>query len=617
MYLKCHKRLKDGKEHRYWSIVESYRLPGKKTAKRQVLYLGEINDSQRLAWCRVIEAFEEGSPAPKQIALFPQDREAPAALPPDTLLVQVDLAGLEIHRPRQWGACWLMLMIWRLLGLDGFWQERLAPTRKGTDYYPLLLVHVCNQVIDPGSEWHVLCHWYRQTALSDLLGLHPEVLPKNPYYHCLDLLVEHKDALFRHLQERWNNLFGANCDVLLYDLTSTYFENDPPPEGVASSKKRRGYSRDHRPDCLQVVIAVVMSSDGFPLTYEVFAGNTQDKQTLREMIAKIESQYGKTERIWIMDRGIPTEETLAEMRAATPQVRYIVGTPRGRLSRYEQSFLQKSWKEVRQDITVKLLEEEGELYVLVRSGNRVDKERAMRRRRLKKLWQRLKELAAMEQTRDELLMRLGAARKEAGRAYGLVKIKVPKEKEASSGKGGAAGKVAFEFSLRREKLRQTRRREGKYLIRANLNGPRQPSTEEEIWRYYMLLVEIEEAFKTLKGALSIRPIHHQLDSRIEGHIFVCFLGYCLQVTLKAKLAGLAGGLSGRAVLEKFGTMQMVDVCVPTSDGRRLEMSRYSQPDKDLKVLLMRMGLELPPQSPPRIALAAPHSVAAVAAPGGE
>jgi transposase len=595
MYLKCHRRLKDGKEHRYWSIVESHRLANGGTAKRQVLYLGEINDSQREAWCRMIEAFEDGEDQPRQIALFPQDRR-PEKLPPDTQLVQVDLSRLEIHRPRQWGACWLILIIWQWLKLDAFWRPRLPLTRKGTDYYPLLLVHVCNRLVDPGSEWFIHRHWYRQTALSDLLDLDAATLPKNPLYHCLDQLLKHKQALFSHLCERWKTLFDARCEVLLYDLTSTYFECDPPA-AESGSKKKFGYSRDKRSDCVQVVIALVVTPEGFPLAYEVLPGNTQDKQTLKDFLVRIEDQYGRAERVWVMDRGIPTEDVLREMRESDPPVRYVVGAPKGRLTRYEESFLSKPWNAVRENINVKVLkdEEDGELFVLVRSDKRVGKERSMRRRRLKKLWKRLEQLKGMKQSRDQLLMRLGAARNEAGRAYGLIAIHTPRE-------GEPVDETSFRYTLDREKLREARRREGSYLIRTNLPPDGQEGEPEgrAIWSYYMQLVEIEEAFKNLKGDLGIRPIYHRLDERIEAHIFVCFLAYCVQVSLREKLKSLAGGLTPRAVIEKFATMQMVDVHLPVSDGRRLKMARYTQPDRDLKLLMARMGLELPPQPPPRI-----------------
>ncbi len=598
MHLKCNKRRKDGKLHRYWSVVESYRLANGKTAKRQILYLGEINDSQKLAWCRSIEALEGRSQQPQQIALFPTDRQPPGELSHNGRKVRpikIDVAAIELCRPRQWGACWLALQIWNLLGLDEFFAPKLPPSRKGTPWYKILQLLVCARLIKPSSEWYLHREWYRQSAMGDLLGMHPDIVPKNALYHCHDKLLEHKSALFQHLRNRWQDLFDAKFEVLLYDLTSTYFESDPP-EDPDSSKRRFGYSRDKRPDCVQVVIALIVTPEGFPLTYEVLPGNTQDKQTLRDFLQKIENLYGKADRIWVMDRGIPTEEVLAEMRQDKPDhppVHYIVGTPKGRLTRYEKRFLEKDWEQVRPGVEVKHLEETGEQYVLARSSKRVGKERSMRKRRLKKLWARLKELRTMEQTRDELLMRLGAAKKEAGRVWHLVKVDIPQLNPSDQ----AVTPQTFTFTLRREKLRAAMRREGRYLLRAFV-----PDTmpAPEIWRQYIGLTEIEESFKNLKGDLAIRPVYHQTDERIEAHIFVSFLSYCLHVALRAKLRPLASGLTPRAVLEKFGTLQMIDVHLPTADDKELIMPRYTRPDKDLTLLLTRMGLELPQQPPPTL-----------------
>jgi len=595
MFLRCNRRKKDGKVHRYWSVVESYRLANGRTARRQILYLGEINDSQKSAWCRSIAALEGRARAPRQIALFPADRQPPEALSreaSEVRPVQVDLSRLELCHPRQWGACWLALQVWDLLGLDEFFAPRLPPGRKGTPWYKILQLLVCARLIRPSSEWYVHREWYRQSAMGDLLGMDREIVPKNALYHCHDRLLRHKRELFRHLSSRWQDLFGARFEVLLYDLTSTYFESDPPPD-PGSGKRRYGYSRDKRPDCVQVVIALVVTPEGFPLTYEVLAGNTQDRQTLRDFLQKIEDLYGKADRIWVMDRGIPTEEVLEEMRENGPDrppVHYIVGTPKGRLTKYEKRFLERDWEQVRPGVEVKHLEETGEQYVLARSSNRVGKERSMRRRRLKRLWARLKELRGMKQTRDELLMRLGAARKEAGRTWDLVDVNVPEGDRP-------ADQETFTYGLRREKLRAAMGREGRYLLRAFVP---EAMPAPEIWRQYIGLTEIEESFKNLKGDLAIRPIHHQKEERIEAHIFVSFLSYCLHVALRAKLRPLATGLTPRAVLEKFGTVQMIDVHLPAGDDRELVMPRYTQPDKDLSVLLTRMGLQLPQQPPPTL-----------------
>jgi len=365
MHLKCHQRNKDGKVHRYWSIVESHRLNDGRSAKRQVLYLGEINDSQKAGWCRFIEAFECGAKTPRQVALFPADRQPPGDLGPDVDSLHVDLGAMKLGRARQWGACWLTLNLWKLLRLDEFFGPRMPPSRKGTPWLKILQLLLCNRFIAPGSEWFVHRHWYRHTALSDLLGLDRDVVPKNALYHCHDHLLEHKQALFLHLQERWRDLFNADLEILLYDLTSTYFESDAPLEPEENDKRRFGYSRDKRPDCIQVVIALVVTTEGFPLAYEVLAGNTQDKQTLRGFLKKIERTYGKARRIWVMDRGIPTEETLQEMRESDPPVHYLVGTPKGRLSQYEKRFLEKDWNQVREGVEVKQIDESQDLKLLL------------------------------------------------------------------------------------------------------------------------------------------------------------------------------------------------------------------------------------------------------------
>lgn len=582
MFLKCNRRKKDGKEHSYWSIVENRRVRGGRTVQRQVLYLGEINDSQQAAWLRTIEIVETGSVGAKQIAIFPADRKLPIS---QSEIVQVKIRELELHRPRQWGACWLGCELWQQLKLDEFWKFLLPQSRKGTHWKNILQTLVCYRLIDPGSEWRLHRLWYERSAMGDLLGEDFALVEIHKLYRCMDKLLEHKTALFSFLRQRWENLFQPNFDVLLYDLTSTYFECDPPTEG----KRKFGYSRDKRSDCVQVIIALIVTREGFPLAYEVLPGNTQDKTTLRDFLKKIEEQYGKANRIWVMDRGIPTEETLAEMRSSTPPISYLVGTPKGRLSELEKSFLKLPWEKVRESVQVKLLAQEGELYVLAKSQGRAGKERGIRRRKLRKLWKRLHELQAMELTRDELLLKLGAAKKEAGRVYSLVKISPPEKNQEVSPQ-------TFTFSLDKDKLRLVCRRQGSYLLRSNLTG----QNPAQLWKLYILLTEIEQAFKNLKSDLNLRPIFHQRDDRIEAHIFIAFIAYCLHVTLRQRLRALAPGLTARAVLDKLAAIQMVDVHLPTTDNRCLIMSRYTQPDKDIQLLLTQLKLYLPPQPPPKI-----------------
>ena len=584
MFLRCTQRIKDGKVHRYWSIVETRRTAQKKVVQRQVLYLGEINDTQKAAWVRSIEVLEAGSDQGQQVVLFPEDREAPELA---HQVVHVRLDRIQIQHARQWGGCWLACELWQQLQLDHFWQARLPASREGTDWLSILKTLVSYRLLDPGSEWRLHRDWYGHSAMSEVLGQGGNGLPLQSLYRCLDKLLVHKPALFGFLTERWRDLFQAGYDVLLYDLTSTYFECVPP----AAGKRRHGYSRDKRPDCVQVVIALVITPEGFPIAYEVMAGNTSEKTTLKSFLEKIEQQYGKVNRTWVMDRGIPTEETLREMRTAEVPVWYLVGVPRGRLSTLEKEFLQRPWQQVKESVEVKLLPRESELYILARSQGRQQKERAMRRRRLKRLWQRLHELQRQKLTRDELLLKLGAAKADAGHAYRLVEIRVPTAQEAHP-----AETFPFTFALRKDKLRAARRHEGHYLLRSNLSSE-QPAV---LWQHYIQLTEIEAVFRNLKSDLALRPIFHQTDARIEAHIFVSFLAYCLYVTLQQRVRTLAPGLTSRAVIEKMSAIQMVDVCLPTTDGRLLILPRYTLPEPDQQLLLQRLHLLLPPQPPPRI-----------------
>ena len=582
MFLRKTPRKKDGKTHDYWSVVENKRVAGGRVVQRHVLYLGEINSSQAAVWRKAIEVLDDDAGHPRTLALFPEDRCAGIA--PDTSVVQLRLSDMRLCRPRQWGACWLAGQLWRELELDRFWADRLPPSRKGTQWDQVLQVLVWYRLIAPGSEWKLHRDWFGKSAMADLLEADFGLAEAHKLYACHDLLLRHKADLFSHLMARWRDLFGANFDVLLYDLTSTYFEINAS-EVAEGDKRRHGYSRDKRPDCPQVVIALVVTTDGLPLAYEVLPGNTADCTTLRMFLARIERQYGRARRVWVMDRGIPTEAVLAEMRGSDPPVQYLVGTPKGRLSRLEKQLLTKPWQKARAGVQVKLLAEDDELYVYAESVDRASKERAMRSRQLKWLWKRLRELAAMEIPREEMLMKLGAARSRAPTAWRLVDIEMDKESSM------------FVYTLNRQKLRRIRRREGRYLLRTNL-------TENDpalLWQYYTQLVAVEEAFKNLKGDLAICPVFHQEERRIEAHIFIAFLAYCLQITLQRRLHALAPGLTARSALEKFAAVQMIDVHLPTTDGRELLLTRYTQPEPELRLLIQQLRLQLPPQPSPRIA----------------
>jgi transposase len=587
MFLKTHRRIKNGKEHCYYSIAENRRTT-RGMVQRQVLYLGEINSSQRESWQRAIRVFDDDLKSEREVALY----AASGALPSHAEGggVRVCLDAMELHRPRQWGACWLAAELWKQLGLDAFWSAKLGCSREGTDWTKVLQVLTTYRLLDPGSEWRLHRDWFVGTAMGDLLGGDFSLVAKDTLYRCHDRLLGHKEALFSHLAERWRDLFNPDYEVLLYDLTSTYFESTPDfPEG---DKRRFGYSRDKRSDCVQIVIALVLTTEGFPLAYKVLPGNTLDNQTLREFLADIEKQYGKAKRLWLMDRGIPTEEVLAEMRASDPPASYLVGTPKGRLTKYEERLLKEDWQQAREGVDVKLLTEEGETYVLARSQDRVHKERSMRRRRLKRYLKALRKLRLERKlplTRDDLLKALGGAAKEAGRDAKHILVTLPPE-------GTAVTPESFHYRIDRTRLRRTRHREGRYLLRTNLTS----TDPSHLWERYLQLVHVEEAFRNLKGDLGIRPIYHQRESRVEAHVFISFLAFALHATLKARLRDLAPGLTPRAALEKLSTLQMIDVIFPTSDGRTLTLPRHTQPNDDVKLLLDRLHLTLPDQPRPRL-----------------
>lgn len=578
MHLKCRIRRKDGKAHRTWSIVESRRVAGR-VVHQHVLYLGEVNDRQKASWEKAVSVVDETSGAVRQLELLPEDREI---TPGEVDAVQVRLSAMSLERPRQWGACWLADTLWRQLRLDAFFGEKLGASREGTDWEKVLRVLVIYRLLSPGSEWRLHRQWFGTTALPDLLGVDERAAQPATLYRCLDLLLAQKEPLFAHLRERWRDLFAARYEILLYDLTSTYFECDVPED--ETDPRRFGHSRDRRSDCVQVVLALVVTPDGLPLAYEMLPGNTADKTTLTAMLALVQKRHGQAQRIWVMDRGVPTEAVLAQMRASTPPAHYLVGTPKARLNRMEAALTERPWVEVRAQLRVKSLSEDGEIYVLTESPARVDKERAMRRRALKKYWRRLGELSRLKSpTRDELLLKLGKAAGEAGAAARLVDATVSAE-------------GVLTYRLDRDKLRVVRRREGRYLLRTNLAD----YDPDALWRYYMQLVFVEEAFRTLKGDLAIRPVYHQKPERIEAHLFVAFLAYCLSITLRQQLRGLAGGLMPRVVLEKLATVQMLDVRVPTTDGRELLLNRRTEPAADVALVLQQLDLALPAQPPPRI-----------------
>jgi transposase len=596
MFLRSTNRNKDGKDHRYFSVVENHRLGSGKIAQRTVLYLGEINDRQQAAWRKTLDVFDEQEQRYTSLSLFPEDRE----IPPDAVdSLQVRLSGLELKRPRTFGGCWLACELWRQLGLDEFWREKLPEGHEAVSWEKVLRLLVVNRLLSPGSEFHLHREWFVHSAMDELLETDFTVAEKDRLYRCLDRILEHKQELFVWLRQKWADLFQADFEVLLYDLTSTYFEG----EMEQNPKARRGYSRDGRPDCVQLVIALVVTPDGFPLAYEVMNGNTSDRATLKTFLTRVEQMYGKAKRVWVMDRGIPSEAILKEMRAAETPTYYLVGTPKGKINQHEKKWLALPWQKVRDSVEVKLYADEGELFVLAKSEGRQLKEMAIRRKRLVRLLRKLRTMRRSLPKRDQLLLRIGAAKKEAGRAFGFVKIRMP-------GKDEAVTRKTFSFQVDKAKLKQAEQRDGHYLLRSNLTGE-DPAV---LWTRYVQLTNIEAVFRSLKSELGVRPIYHQLERRADAHVLIAFLAYCLQVTLKNQILIHAPGLTPASVFEKLSMIQMVEVWIPTVDGRWLVLPRHTQPEKDVQAVLDQLRLELPCQPPPRIKARQIPSVAAPANP---
>jgi len=531
MFLRCYKRKKNGKLHHYYSVVENRRIANGRVAQKTVLYLGEITNDQEKAWRKTLQVFDVDQNKPVYKYLFATEEES---ICEDIDAIPVRLSHLKLSHPRAFGDCWLGCQIWDELKLDSFWKKRIDGYKTTITFSKVLKLLVINRLIKPGSEFYVHQHWFDQTAMDVLLDCDFTVAQKNRLYECLDKILPYKDELCQYLKERWETLFDISYDVLLYDLTSTYFE------GLCEQnpKARFGHSKDRRSDCRQVLIALVVTPDGFPLNYEVLAGNTSEKTTLADLLTKIESRYGKSRRVWLMDRGIPKEETLSLMR--NTGVNYLVGTPRKLLDSFEQSLLQTQWQRARGDVYVKSIKDQGETYVLAKSKARLQKERAIRHRKLRTYLRGLDKLQKNYRDRDRFLKRLGVLLHEAGSCSKCVDIQLPPEGKKVSPKN-------FKYRFNRQAYRQMIHRDGKYFLRTNQTGKH----PVELWEQYMLQTRVEQSFKELKSDLSIRPIHHHLESRVDAHIFIAFMSYCLQTTLRQKLKHSAPCAFGKPEKTEF------------------------------------------------------------------
>ena len=578
MFLKTHQRLKDGKRHVYYSLTESLRVSRKRVVQRTVLHLGELNTTQVERWQRTIEAIHEDGQR-RQLRLF-TDRAGQVPVAAEDV-AEVILSSLVVRRPRRFGDCWIGCKLWEDLGLRAFWEQALGAQRGEVPWAKVMELLVVNRLCDPRSELFIHEKWFPTTAMDLLLDCNAAVAEKDRLYRALDRMGAHKDALEQHLAQKWCDLFGARFDVLLYDLTSTYFEGGA--EEV--DKAARGYSRDHRPDCPQLVIALVVTPEGFPLCYEVFDGDRADVTTLEALLDQVEARHGRARRIWVFDRGIVSEANLQRLRQRGGQ--YVVGTPRHQLQAYEKELLEGSWQQINESVQVQLIAAEQETYVLARSVDRAKKEEAMRWRQIRGLMRDLVKLRrwicrGTLVAPDKVLMRLGRLSERWPRAWHYVSAEW-KERKLS-------------WRWDRQALRLAEQRDGAYLLRTNLSD----HSPEALWRMYVQLTEVEAVFRALKSELAIRPIWHWVGPRVEAHVMVAFLGYCLWVGLKQKLKAAAPALSPWQVLDQFRRMVQVEVWFKLKAGGAICLPRITQPEAGQAMLLHQMDWSLPEQPPPRI-----------------
>jgi transposase len=605
MFLRPHRRKKDGKDHIYWSLVETVRTPDG-PRHRRLCYLGELNSSAQSQWLKTVEVFNEQGEA-QQLKLFPAHVEPPAD---DPRVARVLVNRVRLERTRQFGNCFLGWELWKRLELDRFFAQVVDEDSADVPWSRVAAVLAINRLCAPGSELAIEERWYPSTALDDLLEIAEGKINDTRLYRCLDRILPHKTKLEQHLKQRYGELFGAEFDVLLYDLTSTYVEGAAEKNPMV----RRGYSRDHRPDCEQLVIALIVNSEGFPFSYETFDGNRSDVTTMETILRMVERKYGKARRIWVFDRGIVSEENLAAIRRRGGQ--YLVGTPRSRMKQFEAELLKDDWTQVRPEVAVKqvAISPGEETYILCRTAGRKEKEKAIRKRfstRMEDALQRLQKTIAAGRLKDRNKMerRLGKIQARHPQVNDLFEVTL---RDTPQG-------VRLEWEMKEERKAWRALREGAYLLRTNV----QADTAEQLWSQYMQLTEAEASFRALKSELSIRPLFHQKEPRVKAHVMVAFLGYALWVTLKHLLkrrpeiipqpsasgVGNAQPLSPMKALALLSTLQSADIVLPTTDGREIRLRRITEPSAEQNSLLHQLRLSLPQQLNSRLKCSADSAIA--------
>src|SRR6202451_2418063 len=589
MFLRSHGRNKDGKDHTYWSLVETGRTPDGPRQKT-LCYLGELNSSARTRWLRTVEVFNEQGEA-QQLKLFPSHVAPP---PDDPQVARVLLNKVRLERTRQFGSCFLGLDLWKRLELDRFFQQSVDHEAADVPWSRVAALLAINRLCAPGSELAIEQRWYPSTALDDLLEIEEGKINDTRLYRCLDRILPHKTKLERHLKERYGAMFGAEFDVLLYDLTSTYVEGAAEKNPMV----RRGYSRDHRPDCEQLVIALIVNNEGVPFSYETFDGNRADVSTMETVLRMVERKYGKARRIWVFDRGIVSEENLAVIRKRGGQ--YLVGTPRSQMKQFEAELLKEDWTRVRPEVEVKkvAIAEGEETYILCRTSGRKEKEKAIRNRFSNSMETALK---GLEKT---IVMGRLKDRNKMERRLGKIQARHPQVNDLYDlALRDTAEGVRLFWQIKEDRKNWRESREGAYLLRTNLKA----ETAEQLWSKYMQLTEAEASFRALKSELSIRPLFHQLETRVKAHVMVAFLGYALWSTLKHLLKRKpdlapepsvsevenAQPMTPMSAIALLSTLQSADIVLPTTDGREIRLRRITEPTAEQKLLLRQLGISLP------------------------
>jgi len=589
MFLRSHSRDKDGKAHVYWSLVETARTPDGPRQKT-LCYLGELNSSAQSRWLRTVEVFNEQGEA-QQLKLFPSHLAPPAD---DPQVARVLVNKVRLERTRQFGACFLGLELWKRLELDRFFEQAIDGEPADVPWSRVAALLAINRLCAPGSELAIEQRWYPSTALDDLLKIEEGRINDTRLYRCLDRMLPHKTGLERHLKDRYGALFGAEFDVLLYDLTSTYVEGAAEKNPMV----RRGYSRDHRPDCQQLVIALIVNNEGFPFSYETFDGNRADVSTMETILRMVERKHGKARRVWVLDRGIVSEANLAAIRKRGGQ--YLVGTPRSQMKQFEAELLKEDWTRVRPEVEVKkvVMPRGEETYILCRTAGRREKEKAIRSHFSNSMETALKGLEKAIATgrlkdRNKMERRLGKIQARHPQVNDLYDVSLRETVEG----------VRLFWQIKEDRRNGRASREGAYLLRTNLKA----ETAEELWAKYMQLTEAEASFRALKSELSIRPLFHQLEPRAKAHVMVAFLGYALWVTLKHVLkrrpaivpqpsaSGVdnAQPLSPKRVIALLSTLQSADIVLPTTDGHEIRLRRITEPTAEQKSLLRQLAIRLP------------------------